>query len=208
MRVSNEYMANNLMKNLNQNREELNEYNDQLSTGKKFDLPSDNPTGVATSMNLSSKLEQNEQNIKNLDEGIGWSESTDSALGQASSVLQRVRELALRGANGSLSESDREAIADEVHQLRENIVEIANTTYNDRYIFSGQKTKVKPYQGITGAAADYQGGSGKIERQIASNTKMQINQTGENFEQILDHMETLENDLRNNNQAAISSDRL
>ena len=208
MRVSNEYMANNLMKNLNQNREELNEYNDQLSTGKKFDLPSDNPTGVATSMNLSSKLEQNEQNIKNLDEGIGWSESTDSALGQASSVLQRVRELALRGANGSLSESDREAIADEVHQLRENIVEIANTTYNDRYIFSGQKTKVKPYQGITGAAADYQGGSGKIERQIASNTKMQINQTGENFEQILDHMETLENDLRNNNQAAISSDRV
>ena len=201
-------MANNLMKNLNQNREELNEYNDQLSTGKKFDLPSDNPTGVATSMNLSSKLEQNEQNIKNLDEGIGWSESTDSALGQASSVLQRVRELALRGANGSLSESDREAIADEVHQLRENIVEIANTTYNDRYIFSGQKTKVKPYQGITGAAADYQGGSGKIERQIASNTKMQINQTGENFEQILDHMETLENDLRNNNQAAISSDRV
>ena len=208
MRVSNEYMANNLMKNLNENREELNEYNRQLSTGKKFDLPSDNPTGVATSMNLNSKLEQNEQNIKNLDEGIGWSESTDSALGQASNVLQRVRELALRGANGSLSEADREAIADEVHQLRENVVEVANTTYNDRYIFSGQKTKVKPYQGITGAAADYQGGSGKIERQIASNTKLQINQTGENFEQILDHMETLENDLRNNDQAAISNNRV
>ncbi|MGM0370399.1 MAG: flagellar hook-associated protein FlgL [Bacillota bacterium] len=208
MRVTNEYMSSNLLKNLNNNKEDLNEYNNQLSTGKKFDSPSDDPTGVAKSMNLSSKLEQNEQNRENVEEGIGWSESTDSALDQASKVLQRTRELALRGANDSLGGSDRQAVADEVHQLRENIVEVANTTYNDRHIFSGQKTKIKPYEGITGADADYQGGEGKIKREIAPNAKLQINQSGKDFEQVLDHMENLENDLRNNDGESISEDRV
>ena len=201
-------MASNLMRNLNDNMERLDKYNRQLSSGKKFDLPSDDPTGVATSMNLSDKLEQNEQNIRNLDEGIGWSESTDSALDQMTKVLQRTRELASRGTNGSLSDSDREAVADEVHQLRENVVEIANTTYNDRYIFSGQKTKIKPYNGITGAAADYNGDDGVIERQISSRAKLQVNQSGKNFEPILDHLESLENNLRNNNADAIANTRI
>mgnify|MGYP006274549135 FL=1 len=146
MRISNEYMTNNLMKNLNDNRERLDRYNEQLSTGKQFDLPSDNPTGVATSIDLRSKIDQNTQHISNLSKGISWAETTDSALNQAGKVLQRAKELAVQGANGSLSKTDREAIADEIIQLRDNLAEVANTSYNDRYIFSGNKTEIKPYQ--------------------------------------------------------------
>ncbi|MBM7557473.1 flagellar hook-associated protein FlgL [Halanaerobacter jeridensis] len=213
MRISNEYMANNLIKNLNENREKLNEYNEQLSTGKQFDLPSDDPTGVATSMNLDSKIEQNKQNIRNIDEGIGWSESTDSALGQMTEVVQRARELASRGANGSLNEADRQAVADEIHQLRENVVEIANTTYNDRYIFSGQKTQIKPYKGINDFSAHpsgdgYNGDNGDINRKISSQSSLKINQSGENFEDILDHLNSLENDLRNDDAKSISNNRI
>ena len=300
MRITSEYMSNNLMKNLNNNMERLDKFNQQLSTGKKFQLPSDDPTGVATSMDLNSTIEENDQNIRNLDEGIGWSESTDSALGQMSEVLQRTRELASRGANGSLSNSDREAVADEVHQLRENVVEIANTTYNDRYIFSGQKTQIKPYQGINdftslrsdsvsdpeaslgyngsfdikvdGAlkggpspsvsvtASDslkdiktkldslndvsasitsnqelkvttsgdeltidnpsgdniinnlniktydgYRGDNSKISRKISSSSKIQINQSGKEFENILNSLENLEENLRNDETSDISN---
>jgi len=208
VRITNKYMSTNLMKNLNDNKERLNKYNEQLSTGKQFSLPSDDPTGVATSMDLDSTISQNKQNIRNLEEGIGWSESTDSSLGQMTKVLQRTRELASRGSNGSLSKSDREAVADEIHQMRDNVVEIANTSYNDRYIFGGQKTKIKPYDGISGAAADYNGDNGKIERKISSQSKLQINQSGENFEQVLDHMESLETDLRNDDAKSISNNRI
>ena len=133
------------MENLDNNRERLDKYNEQLSTGKQFDIPSDDPTGVATSMDLRSEIDQNNQHINNLDKGISWAQTTDSALNQAGGVLQRARELAVQGANGSLSKPDREAIADEILQLRDNLVEIANTTHNDRYIFSGNKTQIKPY---------------------------------------------------------------
>ena len=213
MRISNDYMANSLMKNLNDNMERLDKFNEQLSTGKQFELPSDDPTGVATSMDLNETLEQNEQNIRNIDEGIGWSESTDSALNQMTEVLQRSRELASRGTNGSLSDSDREAVADEIHQLRENIVEITNTSYNGRYIFSGQKTQIEPYEGINDFAAHpsgdgYDGDNGKIERQISSRAKLQINQSGKNFEDILEHLSSLESDLRNNNANDISNIRM
>ena len=64
MRITNKYMSNNLMKNLNDNKERLNNYNNQLSTGKQFSLPSDDPTGVATSMDLDSTISQNKQNIR------------------------------------------------------------------------------------------------------------------------------------------------
>ncbi|AGB42149.1 flagellar hook-associated protein 3 [Halobacteroides halobius DSM 5150] len=145
MRVNNGMMVNNLLSNLNQSREKLSKYNRQLATGKKFSLPSQNPTGTVRSMRLETSLEDNQQYIENIDNGITWLQTTDDAYSQATKVLQRTRELAVRGANDSLSDTDREAIAEEVEQLRESLVGIANSTHNGRYIFAGQKTKSKPY---------------------------------------------------------------
>ncbi|GAB6100037.1 hypothetical protein JCM16358_19160 [Halanaerocella petrolearia] len=145
MRVTNSMMTSKLMENLNNNRERLDKFNRQLSTGKKFSRPSQDPIGVARSMDLNNTIEKNEQYTKNVDEAIAWTEATDSAYKQAGNVLQRARELAARGANGSLSKQDRQAVADEISELRKSLVGVANTTYNDRYIFGGNKTKVEPY---------------------------------------------------------------
>jgi flagellar hook-associated protein 3 FlgL len=198
-------MSNNLMKNLNDNKERLNKYNNQLSTGKQFSMPSDDPTGVATSMDLDSTISQNKQNIRNLDEGIGWSESTDSSLEQASKLIQRSRELAVQGASGSLNTEGRNAIADEIDQLKESLTEVANSKHNDRYLFAGQKTKIKPYPD---SGSDYQGGQGAIKREIAGGTTMQINMSGDFFKSALDSLNGLSSDLRAGKTEQISNQRL
>ena len=205
MRISNEYMSNNLLKNLNNNKEDLNEYNNQLSTGKKFDSPSDDPTGVAKSMDLGATIGQNEQQLSNVEEGLAWSKATDSAMEQGGKVLQRSRELAMRGANDSLSQEDRNALAAEVDQLRENLLEVANSQHNDRYLFAGQKTKIKLFADVDG---DYRGGQGEINREIANGTKLGINTTGGFFSSALDSLGNLSDDLKAGNTDEISNQRL
>ncbi|MGM0370366.1 MAG: flagellar hook-associated protein FlgL, partial [Bacillota bacterium] len=203
--VTNEYMSSNLLKNLNNNKEDLNEYNNQLSTGKKFDSPSDDPTGVAKSMDLDVTIEQNEQQTSNVEEGLAWSKATDSAMEQAGNSLQRARELAVKGAGGSLNTEDRNALAAEIDQLRENVVDVANSKHNDRYLFAGQKTKIKPYADIDGG---YQGDQGEIKREIASGTELKINTTGEFFSSALDNLKKLSDDLKAGRTGEISNQRL
>lgn len=198
-------MTSNLMQNLNNNRERLDKFNRQLSTGKKFSRPSQDPTGVARSMDLNNTIENNEQYVKNVDQAIAWSQATDSAFNQAGKVLQRSRELAVRGANDSLSESDRKATAKEIDELRKSLTEIANTKHNDRYLFGGTKTKVKPYED---ADSDYQGNQGAIKREISAGVEMQINMSGQFFKGALDKLKDISQDLKNGNTDEISNTQL
>ncbi|MCK8816032.1 flagellar hook-associated protein FlgL [Natroniella sulfidigena] len=145
MRVTNQMMSKNLLNNLNNNMRQMDKYNNQLSTGKKFSLPGDDPVGVVRSMDLKSAIKRNEQYVRNIDQAINWVETTDEALDSANGIINRVREQALYGANGSLSDTDRNAVADEVEQLREGLIEIANTNHNGRYLFAGQQTLTKPF---------------------------------------------------------------
>jgi flagellar hook-associated protein 3 FlgL len=202
MRVTNGMMVNNLLKNLSGSRDRLDEYNRQLSTGKKFDMPSQDPTGVARSMSLNSTLNGNEQYTDNIDQAITWTETTEGALSDATGILQSVRELAVYGANGSLSDTDRKAVADEVSELKDSLSEIANTSYNDKYIFAGHKTLNKPYPT---AASTYQGDDGKITREIGSGVKMDINVDGGFFGGILSEVGDLVNNLNSGNTDAISN---
>ncbi|SJZ44252.1 flagellar hook-associated protein FlgL [Selenihalanaerobacter shriftii] len=205
MRVTNGMMTNNLLKNLSDNMERLDKFNRQLSTGKKFDMPSQDPTGVVTSMGLKSTLNSNEQYIDNIDQALTWTSTTENALKNATKTLQRTRELAVYGANDSLSDSDRNAIADEVEQLREGLTEVANTDYNGRYIFAGYKTTTEPYPT---ADSNYQGDNGAIDREITRGVEMKINQDGAFFKGVFDEMKDLVTDLRNGNGDAISNTRI
>ncbi|MBM7623031.1 flagellar hook-associated protein FlgL [Sporohalobacter salinus] len=198
MRVTNGMMVNNLLGNISDSRERLDEYNRQLSTGKQFNRPSQDPTGTVRSMRLSSNISNNEQLNRNIDQAMSWMGYTESALKDANKIVQQVRELTVRGANDSLSSTDRNNIADEVEELGNNLAEIANSTYQDNYIFAGNKVEIKPYQEIDPDKADfgYRGNKGKLNRKITEGTQMSINQNGAFFEDIFKTIDKLEEDLR------------
>lgn len=140
MRITQQMLASNMTTQLQKNLSRYEKMNEQVASGKKINRPSDDPIGTQKSLQYSSKITENEQFEKNTDYALSWMETTDQAMSSLSDALRRVKELGLQGANGSNSEDDKVAIAQEIDQLREGLKDIANTTFNGKYIFNGQKT--------------------------------------------------------------------
>jgi flagellar hook-associated protein 3 FlgL len=117
----------------------------QMSTGKLYQRPSDNPIGVVRELSIDTSLVENGQYIKNLDDAISWLSYTDSALDQVTNVAQRLRELAIYAGNGALSDVDLDAIAQEVELLQEELRQTANYEVEGRFIFAGLATGESPF---------------------------------------------------------------
>lgn len=146
MRVTQGMMNNQLLRNISTNLYRMNDHQNQLSTGRKINKPSDDPVGMSFGLRYRSELAANEQYESNVDAAVSWLDYTDSMLGQANSVIQRVRELAVKGANGANPQEALDAIASEVEQLYSQLVTIGNSQFNGKYVFNGQKTDIPPYQ--------------------------------------------------------------
>jgi flagellar hook-associated protein 3 FlgL len=134
-----------MLSSLNKNLGRMEKVQQQLSTGKMINKPSDDPVGLGYSMRYRSELSANEQYQRNLDSSVSWLDFGDTTVGQAVNVLQRARELAVQGANGSNPQQAREAIASEVDELTKQLREIANSKFNGKYVFNGQRTDQPPY---------------------------------------------------------------
>lgn len=146
MRVTQGMMNNQLLRNISTNLHRMNDHQNQLATGRKINKPSDDPVGMSFGLRYRSELAANEQYESNVDAAISWLDYTDSMLGQANSVIQRVRELAVQGANSTNPQQALNAIASEVKQLYSQMVTIGNSQFNGKYVFNGQKTDIPPYQ--------------------------------------------------------------
>src|SRR5699024_218544 len=109
MRITNKTLTNNYLRNLNRNLQQVQKYHNQLSSGKEISKPSDDPMLVSKIMSLRDNIQGNEQYNKNINDSIGWVETQDTALNDVSGTLNRMRDLMIYGANGSLSDSDRES---------------------------------------------------------------------------------------------------
>lgn len=145
MRITNSTLSTNYLRNLNRNLELMQKYQNQLSSGKEVSKPSDNPLLVSKIMDLNNNILQNEQYNKNISDTLGWVNTQDGALKGVTDTLNRVRDLIIYGANGSLSETDRAAIKDEVVMKIQELADILNTNFDGRYIFAGQKTTKMPF---------------------------------------------------------------
>uniref|UniRef100_A0A7C5V665 Flagellar hook-associated protein FlgL n=1 Tax=Caldicellulosiruptor owensensis TaxID=55205 RepID=A0A7C5V665_9FIRM len=144
MRITNNMMVNNFLINLNKNLSRLDDIQYKMATGKKIRYPSDDPVVTARSLRLRTDVSEIEQLQKNVDDAISWVDVTESALADITENLQRVRELAVRGANGTNTKEDMAQIAKEVAQIKQHIIQVGNTNYAGRYIFSGFKTDTAP----------------------------------------------------------------
>lgn len=140
MRVTNNMLVNNMVYNLNQNLRTLEKLQYQQSTGKKFRVPSDDPIGASKSLKFNTDISKLEQYKRNAKDAMSWMTDTEAALGEIGEVLKRASELTIDAANGTKEGEDLKKIKEEIDQLKEHLVQIANTTYAGRHIFSGYKT--------------------------------------------------------------------
>ncbi|KEI16207.1 flagellar hook-associated protein FlgL [Clostridium haemolyticum] len=153
MRVTNKMLSNNFLADMKANLENVNKIQQQNTSGKKFRKPSDDPFAVARSMQLHTDINTNKQYSKNITDVSNWLDTTDTALGQAGDVLQRVRELLISAGNAAYGSDERKAIKDEINEKIGEMSQILNTNFGGNYIFGGTRSTTKPMEAIGGEMA-------------------------------------------------------
>jgi flagellar hook-associated protein 3 FlgL len=177
MRITQSTLTNSFLRNLSKNLEHMQSYHDKLTSRKEVSKPSDDPLLVAKIMDMTKNIKQNEQYNSNISDTLGWVETQDTALNDATATLNRVRDLMIYGSNGSLSETDRLAIKDEVEMQVEQIADILNTNFDGRYIFAGQKTNDAPFE-VDSGVLKYGGDNNNISREISQGVEIDLVTSG------------------------------
>ncbi len=162
-RITNNMMTNTYLSNLHGNLGRLTDMQRQMSTGKLYDRPSQNPIDVVRDLSLTTNIFENEQYIRNMDDAITWLKNTDQGLGQITDGVQRIRELAIYAGDGALESTDVEAIALEIEQLRDELMMTANYSVEGRHLLAGLATGTVPFVKDSEGNIVYQGNLGNVQ---------------------------------------------
>lgn len=184
MRITDSFRFRVVTENLNRSRERLSDLQEQLASGKRINRPSDDPEAISNAMKLRSILETNFQFQENIQDGITQLTAQEEALNQIYEILAQVKEITIEGASDSVTV--KSSLAQQLGLILDNILEIANTKFNGKYIFGGTETLNKPFTlnenvikfNLDEPVVDYRGNLGKWNRQINENTTIEVNLNG------------------------------
>jgi len=189
-----------------------------VSTGRRINAPSDDPVGTARALDLRTAISSTNQFIVNVRDATSFASESEATLRAVIDSFHRVRELTVRGATGTLNQEQRDTIALEINQLLESVVDHANTESNNRYLFSGTRTRIRPFQAtrdpVSGeiTAVSYAGNSERFSVQISPGITVPVNEPGDSvFQSLQDTFQTLidiREDLRAGDTDSLSNVRL
>ena len=132
--------------NLNRIEQQVTDANTQMSSGKKVNLPSDDPGAIQTLLQLRTDKARNDQITSNLGMAQTNAQGADSALAGAATLLDTAVQLAAQGATATQTSATRAAIAQQVESVFNQMVAYSQTQVDGRYIFSGDQDSSPTYQ--------------------------------------------------------------
>lgn len=197
MRVTQSMLSTNMLRNLSSSYSKMGTLQDQLNTGKKITRPSQDPVVAMKGMGFRTTLNRVEQYQRNLGEASSWVDSTDNTLDGVGNAIHRVKELMIDANNDTKTPEDREMIAKEIEQIKEQLKDLGNAKVGDKYIFSGTKTNSKLYDpnGVPPLYTTdgflnpvYAGVSEKIGIEINDGVEMTVNINGTGLFSTIDKM--------------------
>jgi flagellar hook-associated protein 3 FlgL len=160
-------------------QKKLSRTQEELASGKRLLTPADDPVATAQIQSIRSELSRIETMQSNISRASSELAMVEDSVASVEGLLMRARELAVRGANDSLSLQDREIIATEVDALREQLIATANTQSSDGdYIYAGYAVSAAPYTDAT-VNATYAGDTGVRAINIASGLTVSTRFAGE-----------------------------
>jgi flagellar hook-associated protein 3 FlgL len=169
-----------LLSGLEQTRQQLNQADLQLASGRSINVPSDNPSGTAALIlnhDAQNRTDTFQRNITDLQSTL---QIADSALGSAVSAVNQAISLGVEAGNSTLSNQNRQEIVVQLTGIQQQLVGIANTTASGTYLFAGTLVESQPFTLNPAAAAGvtYNGNSAVTSVQIASGQSVSINSPG------------------------------
>ncbi|RDH84704.1 MAG: flagellar hook-associated protein 3 [endosymbiont of Galathealinum brachiosum] len=180
MRVSTALIHNQGLQNILRQQEDLVRVQNEISTGKKIQSPSDDPNGAARIVDINEALSQIEQFGENANYATQQLNLEESTLTSANLVLQRVRELSIQAANTGVNDLEsNQAIASEIKEKLGELFDYANVKdENGDYIFSGFQSKTQAFTTDGAGNYTYNGDEGQTAIQIGSSRQVTANNSG------------------------------
>ncbi|EKD26943.1 MAG: flagellar hook-associated protein FlgL [uncultured bacterium] len=145
IRVTNSYIINQNMYDINKNLQILQDYQLKLSTGLDINRPSDDPVGITQALKIKTSINEGEQYQDNITEGNGRIAATIGALTRVEELLLEIQGLTYETISSANASVSRSVISTQLNGLLDELLINANTKYLGRYVFGGHETLNKPY---------------------------------------------------------------
>jgi flagellar hook-associated protein 3 FlgL len=163
------------------------------STGKKLNKPSDDPASIRPVLNTRKQLSNVDRYLETMGKSLDTMQATDGNLNHVENIMQRAKEIMTNAINGSLNDADRTVLADELVQIRQELLDAANGMVDGKYLFAGYEEDSIPfvenlaYDSLTYDPNDsstwpnrYQGDENATSLEITTGELIQVNLTGNN----------------------------
>ncbi len=141
---------------LNVDQAALGNLEEQLSTGRRFNRPSEDPSAAIRVIGLQRDQEFKTQALQNLKSSQSFLDITESTLNQAQSLMNDARGLAVEANNNTLSDTERAGLVSQVDAILQRMVTLGNTRFQDRYLLAGGKVDTVPFS-LNGSQVQFKG---------------------------------------------------
>ena len=188
-RVTNLTMSTTAQRTLQAQQSKLAQLQEKATTLDKISRPSDDPAATAQALDTRARLAANAQYGRNIDDGASWLNAADSALSQATNVMNRILDLTVQAGNGALNQAAKDAIAVELEGLNKDLLSTANSKHLGRNIFAGSSDAATAFSpaipadpsipGDTGTPPVFNGVTGgSVERRISADRTVRVDADG------------------------------
>jgi flagellar hook-associated protein 3 FlgL len=169
-----------LLSGLNQVRQQLDQSDLELASGRSINEPSDNPAGTSALILNHAAQAQNDSYQQNVNDLQSKLQIADSSLSSAVSVINQAISLGTEAGNSTLSSADRQVIVQQLSGIQQQLVGIANTTAGGTYLFGGTLVETQPFTLDTsaGAGVTYNGNNSVTSVQVANGQSVSVNVPG------------------------------
>ena len=181
MRVTQNITTSNFISYINQHAENLLKTQQQIASQKRINKSSDDPIGMRQVLGYRTNLAVTDQYQKNIERGMTRLEFNEVSLEFASDLVNEAGRLAADYAGASHSAATRQAAADQVKDLYDQVMQMANSKFNGNYIFSGHATDTAPFSRDDDFNATYQqedlgiiGDGGEFQIMISDNVQVNL----------------------------------
>ena len=181
MRVDPFYVVN-LSSSLDQTQVTQQQLSQELSSGVRFSAIGDDPVAAAQNVQLLNQIQRDDSFTQTNSLTQGLLQVTDSALGSVVTQLNQALSLATQANNGTLNASNLKSISNQLAGIRDEVLSLANTTYQGQYVFSGSQTGTTPFtlnNATTPATVTYNGDANVNTLVSPNGQSIQLNLPGD-----------------------------
>jgi flagellar hook-associated protein 3 FlgL len=173
-RITSQMLDNTTVNTIDNDLNQLDQTQEELSTGYRINQASDDPTGAAITLSLQAQVSAYSAYQQNITQGVAMVETEGTSLQQIQQTLESAQSLTVEAANGTMSSSDLTDAAAQIQQYIAEIKQTADTQYDGSYVFSGSAVNTAPWQADASQPDTFAGNTDSVNYSIGPSTQLSV----------------------------------